>query len=75
MTSKNELMHIEIKFGKGKSDTVLVNLGDDPNHLAQQFVLKHELKKSFVAIISQYLSNTINEFISNNPEIGNLFMT
>lgn len=33
--SLQEMMEIEIKFGKGKTDHVVVHYGDDPYSLAQ----------------------------------------
>lgn len=33
--NKTEMMEIEIKFNKGKTDRVLVHYGDDPEDLAK----------------------------------------
>ena len=40
-TEGEEMMEIEIKFGKGRSDFILVSYGDNPQVLAETFVEKH----------------------------------
>lgn len=70
-SSNDELtrrMEIEIKFGRGKSDLLVVHYGDDPNVLAEKFVDRHKLRKNSASIISQYIQSTIEEFDKKTAE-------
>ena len=62
-----EMVVLEINFGKGRKDEILVHWGDDPAELARAFVAKHALKQSAVEAINQTLEATINDFKKNNP--------
>lgn len=61
-----QMMVIEINFGPGKCDEILIHYGDDITELAESFVVKHGLKKSAVSIIENHIGSTIEEFISKN---------
>eukprot|EP01031_Cornospumella_fuschlensis_P035546 gene35546-43102_t len=65
-----EMMEIEIKFGKGKTDHVIVHYGDDPLSLAQDFVDRHRLKPSSVNVIAEYIRNTIEDFQAQMKEMA-----
>eukprot|EP01038_Epipyxis_sp_PR26KG_P011579 gene11579-15507_t len=65
-TRVGEMMEIEIKYNKGRSDTVLVNYGDDPAELAKEFVARHKLKASSIPIITTYISSTVDQFLANS---------
>ena len=42
----NEMMVIEVNFGKEKNDSIVVHFNDDANDLAAEFVKRHGLKSS-----------------------------
>ena len=63
---KVEMVVLEINFGKGRKDDILVHFGDNPRDLAEQFVAKHLLKKSAVPAICATLEQTIADFRSEN---------
>eukprot|EP01035_Chromulina_nebulosa_P019939 gene19939-25905_t len=67
--SLNEMLAIEIHFGKGRKDIVNVHFDDKPDDLATKFVAKHKLKISAIPIITSHIANTIAEFLENNAEI------
>lgn len=64
-----EMMAIEIHFGKGRKDIMLVHFGDEPDELAKAFVIKHNLKTSAEPLISKHIADTIAEFRNANEEI------
>ena len=59
---KVEMVVLEINFGKGRKDDILVYFGDNPRDLAEQFVIKHSLKDSAGAAICATLEQTIADF-------------
>ena len=63
---KVEMVVLEINFGKGRKDDILVHFGDNPMDLAEQFVAKHSLKDSAVAAICATLEQTIADFKEEN---------
>jgi hypothetical protein len=65
---QEQMMVIEINFGPGKCDEILVHYGDDITELAETFVYKHGLKKSAVSIIEKHIDSTIEEFLSKNED-------
>ena len=42
----NEMMIIEVNFGKDKSDSIVVHFDDIPDDLATEFVRRHGLKST-----------------------------
>ena len=42
----NQMMVIEVNFGKEKSDSIIVHFNDDANDLASDFVRRHKLKST-----------------------------
>jgi hypothetical protein len=50
---------LEINFGVGKVDEVIVHFGDDPSALAEQFARKHNLKSTVIPAISKHISEGI----------------
>ena len=60
--AKVEMVVLEINFGKGRKDDILVYFGDDPKVLAEQFVAKHSLKESAVAAVCATIEQTIADF-------------
>ena len=63
---KVEMVVLEINFGKGRKDDILVHFGDNPRDLAEKFVAKHSLKRSAVPAICATLEQTIADFRNEN---------
>ena len=63
---KVEMVVLEINYGKGRKDDIVVYYGDDPRDLAKQFVEKHSLKISAVSAICSTLEQTIADFKAEN---------
>jgi hypothetical protein len=64
-----EMMVIEINFGKGRKDEILVHFGDDPDELAHGFVKKHSLKQSSIPAVASHIRTTIEEFKASSAEM------
>jgi hypothetical protein len=54
-----EMMVIEINFGKNKKDDIVVHFGDNPTLLAETFVKKHKLKERAVPTIANHIIDTV----------------
>jgi hypothetical protein len=63
---KVEMVVLEINYGKGRKDDIVVYYGDDPRDLAKQFVEKHSLKVSAISAICTTLEQTIADFKAEN---------
>jgi hypothetical protein len=63
---KVEMVVLEINYGKGRKDDIVVYYGDDPRDLAKQFVEKHSLKVSAIPAICTTLEQTIADFKAEN---------
>lgn len=63
---KVEMVVLEINYGNGRKDDVVVYYGDDPRDLAKQFVEKHSLKVSAISAICSTLEQTIADFKAEN---------
>ena len=65
----DEMMVIEINFGKGKSGDVVVHYGDNPALLAQDFVKTHGLKNSVLPIVEDHIRTTMEDFVASTAEM------
>lgn len=61
----NEMMVIEINFGKGKKGDVVVRYGDDPHALALTFISEHGLKESALGVVENHIRTTMEEFVAS----------
>ena len=66
-----DMIIIEINFGKGKKDEILVKdfLPNAPRDLAKEFVLKHRLKEGAIPKIAKHIEDTIRDFQSKQTEM------
>lgn len=51
---------VEINFGVNQSEDIIVNQGDDPDSLAEEFVAQHGLNPKFISIISDHIRRQID---------------
>ena len=69
----NEILNITVDIGSGRQDRVIVHEFDDPNVLAREFALRHNLNQKLEMALTIKISDLLKDLAKDQTILSNSF--